>query len=298
MGCGVRIAIAYNEKRSAAECDAEFDTRDAIAGVAALLGELGHDALPLDVNGSLPRLVGELARVAPDLVLNLAEGERGAFREAFYPAVYEHLGLRHTGSSASALAICLDKRIAKRIVAAAGVRVPRDGCEGTAPWLAKPVFEGSSKGVALVHGPAEIRAVQARYPAGVLVEEYVAGREIGVGWVAGLGLLPPIEYRYAGPVYDYGLKHVTPERVEVVVPAPLPGDVAARLRVAARTCFAALGVAGYGRADFRVTADGDIVFLEMNPLPSLTPVIGHDELYAAARAAGHGPARLLAAIVD
>ena len=97
----MRVALTYNEKRERGEAHAEFDTREAIATVAALVARCGHDVVPIDVTGSVPRLVARLARVRPDLVLNLAEGERGAFREAFYPALFEQLGLPHTGSSAS-----------------------------------------------------------------------------------------------------------------------------------------------------------------------------------------------------
>ena len=87
-------------------------------------------------------------------MFNFAEDERGTFREAFYPALFEQLGLVHTGSSASALALCLDKVIAKRIVAAAGVRVPDDRGRRV---IVKPRFEGSSKGT-LGAGQASPRA--------------------------------------------------------------------------------------------------------------------------------------------
>jgi hypothetical protein len=70
------------------------------------------------------------------------------------------------------------------------------------------------------------------------------------------------------------------------------------LNPAVQEAVAALGVAGYGRVDFRVTSDGEVVFLEMNPLPSLTLASGHDELYRAAAQIGHPPRALLAAVLD
>ncbi|HZJ64662.1 MAG TPA: hypothetical protein VFD36_14190, partial [Kofleriaceae bacterium] len=60
----------------------------------------------------------------------------------------------------------------------------------------------------------------------------------------------------------------------------------------------ARGVTGYGRVDLRLTPEGDIVFLEMNPLPSLTLAAGHDELYVAASRLGHAPRVLLASVLD
>src|SRR4029079_18107320 len=126
--------------------------------------------------------------------------------------------------------------------------------------IVKPNFEGSSKGItqaSVVEDPAQLRQVVAdvlaRYPAGVLVEEFVEGMDVSVGFVDGLGMLAPIGYTYAaeGPhqIYDLALKQGPPERIEVHVPAQLSQLVTARLVVAATRAFAALGVKGYGRAD-------------------------------------------------
>ncbi len=315
----MRIALTYNQRRHDGETDAEFDTREAIDSIARLATELGHDVVPVDVTGSIPRVVAELTELAPDLVFNLAEGERGAFREAFYPALFEQLGLPHTGSTASTLAICLDKTLAKRVVAAARVRVPRgtlirsigdpiavdpNAAAGVFPAIVKPNFEGSSKGItaaSIVRDRAQLAPAIARclahYPEGALVERLVEGNDVAVGWVAGIGLLPPIWYRHDGGIYDYALKHATPERVIACVPDLAPATLR-RLAIATSRSFAALGVRGYGRADFRVTPDGDVVFLELNPLPSLTLALGHDELYVAAARLGKTPKDLIAAILD
>jgi D-alanine-D-alanine ligase len=285
----MRIALTYNLKRSAAEAHAEFDSADTIRALCTALAD--HDVVPIDVSGSIPALVGRLLRCAPDLVLNIAEGERGAFREAFYPALFEQLGLPHTGSSASVLALCLDKALAKRVVAAAGVRVPDDNGP---PWFVKPNLEGSSKGITQASVivdpaalPAAIDACRARY-GGVIVEQYVEGIDVAVGWIAGLGVLAPISYAYdptgAYAIYDRELKQ-RPERVRIQR-VDAPGAVAAAARA-----FAALGVQGYGRADFRVTPGGEAYFLEMNPLPTLAD----DDLYIAS---GLARPELLAAIVE
>jgi len=320
----MRVALTYNEKRATSAspdaADAEFDTRDAIAALAELVAELGHRVVPIDVAGPIPDLVARLTRTAPEVVLNFAEGDRGTFREAFYPALFEQLGLAHTGSSASTLAVCLDKALAKRVAAGARVRVPRglliralDAPSPLARWqlaraplpaIVKPNFEGSSKGItaaSIARDRAQLAELVdgalARYPDGVLVEELVDGIDIAVGWFAGIGLLPAVWYRHDAAIYDYALKHLTPERVQLAIPAPLSAPVARRLTLAATRAFSALGVVGYGRADFRITPDGDVIFLEMNPLPSLTLATGHDELYRAAAQLGHEPRALLAAVL-
>jgi len=110
---------------------------------------------------------------------------------------------------------------------------------------------------------------------------------------------PAIGYRYpaAGQfaIYDYALKHDTPERVTVEIPAKLAPRVATRLAETATRTFEALGITGYGRADFRITPDGDVVFIEMNPLPTLDPEA--IDLYGAAAALGYSAAELFARIL-
>jgi D-alanine-D-alanine ligase len=278
----MRIALTYNLKRTESEREAEFDSPATIRTLTRELAALGHAVTPIDVTGSIARLVTRLRRVAPDVVFNLAEGEHGPFREAFYPALFEQLGLRHTGSPASALALCLDKVIAKRIVAAAGVRVPDDRGRRV---IVKPRFEGSSKGIAqasVTRDPAPLLA-SARYP--MMVEAYVDGNDASVAWVDGLGFTA-ITYAYAPTgrhrILDFELKQA-PDRVASRVVHD------ARLVDAAQRAFAALGVEGYGRADFRVTPDA-VYFLEMNPIPSMAPADG--ELYE-----GRTIAATLAAIV-
>ena len=294
----MRIALTYNLRRDASEACAEFDSIESIEAIADIVRGLGHHVTPLDVTGSIPRLVAGLRWIRPELVLNLAEGERGPFREAFYPALFEQLGYAYTGSSPSTLALCLDKALAKRVVAAAGVSVPERGV--APPWIVKPNFEGSSKGIAgIVTEPDElgprVAELLARYPDGVLVEQLVPGEDVAVGWVAGIGLLPPIAYRHGAVIYDYALKQADAARVVVEVPARLSPSVTAKLTDAATRAFAVLGVRGLGRADFRVTPDGEVVFLEMNPLPALGP--DDKELYAASALLGKTPGELFAAIL-
>lgn len=292
----MRIALTYNLRRSRGEAHADLDTAATIRAISGTLAALGHTVVRVEVSGPIERVIGRLRALAPDLVFNLAEGLHGTFREAVWPAVFEQLHLPHTGSGPSVLALCLDKALSNRLVAAAGVRVPRGQLvkridelgDLPAPLIVKPNFEGSSKGLRLVTAAvrAAVAEVLARYPAGVLVEEYVEGADVSVGWVEGLGILPAIHYACDRPILDREAKvRGIPVEIAPVSPA---------LRLAAERAFAALGVAGYGRADFRVTPEGEPVFLEMNPLPSLDPQEG--DLYSAAEAIGVSARGLIDAI--
>jgi D-alanine-D-alanine ligase len=312
----VRVALTFDRKRDDSEEEAEFDTLETVGALTEILLGLGHDVAAVEVSCPIPLLVERLQRAAPRVVFNIAEGRVGRFREAFYPALFEQLRLRHTGSPASVLALCLDKALAKRVVAAAGVPVAAGvvvrGRGGSAlagprlPVIVKPNYEGSSKGITQASVASDARGLRAvvreqlrRYPDGVLVEEYVDGVDVGVAFVDGIGILPPLCWRYeaTGPhqILDLVLKQGPPERVRVEVPAAIGGAASARVVEAARRAFAALDVAGFGRADFRVTPDGDVRFLEMNPLPTLAP--SEEEMYAAAAHVGRSRADVLDAII-
>jgi D-alanine-D-alanine ligase len=277
----MRIAVTYSRQHSSDEAEAELDRAEDIEAIATAI-----DGIPIDVRCPLPELVARLAEVAPELILNLAEGERGPFREAFYPALFDQLGYRYVGSSPSVLALCLDKQLCNRVVAAAGVRVPGSG----PPFMVKPRYEGSSKGItqaSVVATRAQLARAIAACPYPAIVEEYVDGIDVAVAFVEGIGLLPPIAYAYTptGPhrIYDLELKQARERVRPYVIAAPAVTAAAGRV-------FAALGVTGFGRADFRLTPDGEAVFLDMNPLPTLV----EDDFYVAS---GLTRAELLRALV-
>lgn len=296
----MNVALTHNLRRHEAD-DAEFDTPETIELLVRTLRELGHDVRPVEVTRPIEAIAAELRRLAPELVFNIAEGERGAFREAVVPALCDQLGLAHTGSPASVVALCLDKALAKRVVAAAGVavapgrfvRAPDDDFDP--PVILKPNFEGSSKGITqasvITEGPVApaLAAALRAHPAGILVERYLDGWDAAVGFLA-CEVLEPVRYAYVptGPhrIYDAVLK-----RDDRAAPlGDVPPTIATRLRTAAATAFAALGVTGFARADFRVTPGDEIVFLEVNALPSLAPV--NNELYRR-----RSPRDVIAAIV-
>jgi D-alanine-D-alanine ligase len=308
----MRVALTYNEKRSARESDAELDTLETIAMLAGWLVELGHEVVPVEVSSPVDVLAAELRGLVPDLVFNLAEGRHGRFREAFFAALYEQLGVPHTGSDACALAICLDKALAKRLVAAAGIAVPRgvvvrdrgDLVDVPLPAIVKPIYEGSSKGITQASVVSDLRELRravvrvlARYPEGVLVEQLIEGVDAAVAWVAELGVCTALTYEYEPSgrhrILDRDVKRAGTVRSRI--PPALDGPAARALADAGARAFAALGVTGYGRADFRVTPAGVPYFLEMNPLPSLAAI--DDEIYVAASSARASPRDVIAAIV-
>ncbi|MBN2575546.1 MAG: ATP-grasp domain-containing protein, partial [Deltaproteobacteria bacterium] len=165
------------------------------------------------------------------------------------------------------------------------------------PVIIKPNYEGSSKGIgddAVVRDlrvlldslPRSLR----KYPAGVLIEEFIPGSDVTVPFVEGVGdegVLMPVDYlieptaRTRFNIYDYRLKSADAGRVSVRCPPELPRDVISRLRALAKSAIRALGIRDLARIDFRLGEDGRIYLLEVNALPSLEP--GASTFSAAAR---------------
>ena len=321
----MRIALTHNLRLTDSEDEAEFDTRETIEALSSALERLGHRVERIEVSGPASRTAARLEAYSPDLVFNTAEGRRGRFREAFYPALFDELGFPYTGSDAWVLAVTLDKALTKLVLREHGVVSPRgqfiedlselklDGWRF--PVIVKPNFEGSSKGItqdSVLEERTRLRALVekqlARFPAGVLVEEYIPGKDLTVAFLekAALersGVLTPVEYvideselskrRYR--IYDYDLKSVHYEAVNVRCPADFPAWVLERAQDMARRAYKALGVRDLGRIDFRVADDGQVYFIEINALPSLEPGAG---IYAAAALEGLHTDAVLGKVVE
>src|SRR5512141_2465979 len=168
----MRIAFTHNLRLSDGEDEAEFDTRETVDALAGALERLGHRVQRLAVSGPASRTVARLDAFWPDLIFNTAEGRRGRFREAFFPALFDELGMPYTGSDAYALAVTLDKQLTKLVLAQHGVPTPRwQYVEAAAqlqinalrfPVIVKPNFEGSSKGItqdSVVEDPLRLHEV-------------------------------------------------------------------------------------------------------------------------------------------
>lgn len=322
----MKIALTHNLQQSKAEEEAEFDTPETVAALCGLLESLGHEVHKVEVSGRVSDLVARLEALAPDLIFNTAEGRRGRFREAFYPALFDELGLPYTASDAYVCALTLDKQLTKLMVAQRGIPTPGwifvDAEDQVThhhlrfPLIVKPNYEGSSKGITLssiVEDQAALEAHVAeqlpRYPSGLLVEEFIVGRDVTVPYIEGTspdtgGVLPAAGYRFdpkvTGPrkfsIYDYSLKQELSDAVEVEIPARLEPALARRIVELSQRVIRVLGIRDVARMDYRIGEDGEPYFLEINALPSFEPGAS---IYLSGAAAGlRQPAQVLAAVMD
>jgi D-alanine-D-alanine ligase len=304
------IALCYDSKEEYLAAGysklevAEFDDEGVIIGIKDALTRLGHRVERVGHGRALAaRLV---AGQRWDLVFNVTEGLRGRAREAQVPALCELFDQPYTFSDPVTCGVTLDKALAKRIVRDAGlptpgfavIRTPGDteALHLDGPLFVKPLAEGSSKGVAatsIVKRPRDLVGACTRmlldFPAGLLVEEFLPGREVTVGIIGNGG-----RTRVVGV-----MEVVWTDRSEAEAYTQLNKDeyldrteyrlveneaLASEARDLALAAAAALECRDASRVDLRCDRSGRLQFIEVNPLPGLHPV--RSDLPIMARMAG------------
>ena len=260
------------------------------AAVLAALSSQGYDAVGIDAGRDLPaRLAAEGVEVA-FIALHGRFGEDGAVQ-----GVLEVMGIPYTGSGVLASALAINKVSSKVMFLAAGLTVApyqvlrrgeRLELGFPLPVVVKPSQEGSSVGVSIVHQPERMEAAldaAFAYDNEILVERFIAGREVQVGILDGRAL-GAIEIVPKGEFYDFEAKY-TAGMAEHILPARLPAAVYADVLRAGEKAHAALGCDCYSRVDFLVTEAGECYLLEVNTLPGMTDLSLLPEI---ARGAGLG----------
>ena len=297
----MRVGLAYDLKQavridSAAPDDAleEYDSPATIEYIRKALEGAGHSVINL---GGGTEFIQNILRERVDIVFNIAEG-RGNYRsrESQVPAILEMLDIPYTGSDPECLAICLDKPLTKKLVALEGIPTPdwrvinnKKELKETSwdgflfPAIAKPTYEGSSKGV---HGKSLVDTEEQVYDTvdellkvyeqPVMVEQFIDGNEVTVGVLGNsphrviLGMMRILPRRQKERfVYSVEVKRDWRNLVDYEAPANLKEGVQKEIVASSFKTYQMLGCRDFARIDFRVSKDGIPYMLEINPLPGL-----------------------------
>ncbi|MHA6297651.1 D-alanine--D-alanine ligase [Devosia sp. CAU 1758] len=250
---------------------------------AAALRRAGYLVTEVDVGRDVAQV---LVTLNPDVAFNALHGPFG--ESGMIQGVLELLKIPYTHSGVLASALAMDKHQAKIMLKAAGIPVTDHLVVSRAeagrnhvmapPYVIKPISDGSSFGVFIVkgdqnHPPQEILREDWNSGEEVMVERYIPGRELTcavMGDVA-LGVTEIVTdlafYNYEAKYIEGGSRHIIPAQVK-----PKIYDKVQQLSLKAHAVF---GCRGVTRTDFRyndaVGEDGELVCLEINTQPGMTP---------------------------
>jgi D-alanine-D-alanine ligase len=274
--------------------------RDAVVGhVSAALKEAGHQVSLLGISSDLRKLIDNLTRNKPEMVFNLCEGFADVdAHEMHVAAVLEMLGQPFTGTGPSSMAIRQDKALTKKVLAFHGVRTPqfatfeKHNIEFAGrmrfPMLVKPLHGDASLGVhdTSVVGDyksllGQISYIHNELDDAAIVEEYIDGREIFVGFLGNnppeplplveidFSELPISHPRIFGREAKFDADSPQFNGTNLVVAEELPPETGSRVVKAGMESIRALGLVDYGRVDIRLAPDGSPYVVEVNANPYL-----------------------------
>ena len=240
--------------------------------VADALAQYGHDVYPIMVDDT--SLVWDNSLEVAFIALHGHYGEDGTIQRYL-----ESIQVPFTGSSSLSAECSFDKVRTRERLTQAGLPVPRgelirQSQERTLsfPLVIKPPREGSSVGCAIVEneeGWEEAYLITSALDHAVLVEEYIAGRELTVG-IVGDEILPIIEIVPTGSWFDFDAKYRS-DQTRYEIPAQLDPQLTHAIKEMAKNVYDELGAAGCARVDFRLDESNHPFVLELNSIPGFTP---------------------------
>lgn len=261
-----RVAVLMGGDSS----EREVSLRSGAAVNAGLLAS-GYDALPVVVENGQVALPDGITAVF--IALHGAYGEDGGIQSTLNES-----GVPYTGSGAEASRIAFDKLLTKQVLASHGIPTPdyetRDDAslpQMPFPVVVKPPREGSSVGVHRVDTVGQWAAAAAdvlSHGSSILVESFIAGRELTVGVLDG-SPLPIVEIVAPDGWYDYQAKY-TKGASRYLVPAALDPDLRDRCQSLAVSVYEAIGCRGAARVDIRLSEASIPYVLEVNTIPGFT----------------------------
>lgn len=294
IGFAYDVSSMRHSSQSISSVETEYEDEQTIAWIHDCLRTLGEVVdLPWEP-GTISTLIGKKI----DVIFNITEGRGGRNRESLLPAVAEVLGIAYTGSDAMSLGISLDKYLTKVVAQHAGIQTPgfvKLDCisqwdqilpcvkELHFPVIAKPNTGGSSMGI---RKSSRVDSLTQLYDAAkwvledcgdsVLIEEFIAGRELNVGllqWGNELRCLPMAEIRTneGDPYSFYSFEMKSVHKKKILFPIDIDDVSIELMKDNALKIFHSLGCRDIARVDFRIGIDGIVYFLEINPLPGLSP---------------------------
>lgn len=243
------------------------------------LKALKYNVVSIDAGDDLCEVLKKERIEIAFLALHGGHGENGAIQ-----GMLEVMNIPYTGSGVLASALAMDKETSKKVFLYHGLPVPPfmvltqkavdrqlSAISFDLPWVIKPAEEGSSVGVEIVKERSKVaKALKNAFSFGsrVLVEKYIAGKEVQIGILndrelGGVEVRPSLEF------YSYEAKY-TAGLTDYIFPPGLDKKTYRKTALAALAAHRALGCRGATRVDLIIDSGNNPYLLEVNTIPGMT----------------------------
>jgi D-alanine-D-alanine ligase len=235
-----------------------------------------------------------------DIVIPMLHGPYG--EDGAIQGLFEALNLPYVGCDHASSAVCMDKRLTKRLLEQAEI--------DTTPWIeisshewhtspqlvtdsslalgfplfTKPARLGSSVGISKVSCEADFRAAidtALSFDTEVIVEKGLDAREIEVAVLGNNNprASVPGEIVPGDDFYSYSDKYLD-DRCQLLAPAPVTEAVQAKISELAIRTFRQLGCSGMARVDLFLDHNNDRLWVnEVNTIPGFTAISMYPRLW-------------------
>lgn len=276
-----KVVVLYNLNHYEHEYEAEFDSQVTIDAIENVLKD-NYNVKLIEATPDF-KWIQEIIHELPDIVFNICEGYYGPARESVYAALLEQFQFLYTGPDSTNLLICHNKSMVKKILKGK-ILVPngysirnindvKQDLNVNYPIIVKLNSEGSSIGLSkdsIVYDSYEllnkVEMLYNLYKSNILIEEYIDGIDISVIYIEGIGPLGPCTVQCDAAFYDYEMKTVKDDTVDIL---EAKGDYSELYEIV-RNIVRILDIKGYAKLDFRVT-NNKYYLIEVNGQVSFHP---------------------------
>ncbi|OGF64812.1 MAG: hypothetical protein A2Y62_19430 [Candidatus Fischerbacteria bacterium RBG_13_37_8] len=296
----MKIGLVYNLRKTylkkiddPIDADAEWDSEKTIYHLTHAIESLGHTVIDIGSPENVIHKFNEFTNV--DLVFNIAEGRKGRCRESQVPAMCELFNIPYTFSDPLTMAIALDKILCKQIIQKAGIPTAPFWKISTAhdmtlipenafPLFVKPALEGTAKGItsdSMVRDrlafEKQVTYLITTYKEPVLVEQFLSGKEFTIAVIGNPNpyILGMMEIIINDPsqnnIYTFDAKENWKSKVTYTFFNDRENVLWKQLSRIALEAYTVLECRDVARVDVRCDERQNPYFMEINPLPGLTP---------------------------
>jgi D-alanine-D-alanine ligase len=274
--------------------------------VVSTLRKMGHEIRVVGVGGELGVIREAVEEHKPHVTFNLLEEFDG------YPLFDQHVvsylelkKQKYTGCNPRGLTLTHDKALANKILTYHRIHVPRFAVFPVNrnvkrpnrlkfPLFVKSISDEGSVGIAqasIVRDDEKLNErvnfIHRQNETPAIAEEYIEGREIYVGVIGNQRLQAYTPWEMVMPNLPEGAPNIATGKVKwdieyqkkvglVTQPAAIEEQTRREFERLSKRVYRILGLSGYARIDYRLTEEGRIYLLEVNP----NPQIAHQEDFA------------------